>query len=249
MSRTRQTVLAVVLGMLGLVGLAVAALAAASGTVTDDQYQQMVEKLDKKSGDAVYAHAKFCYQNDMKDEAMKYALMAHTLAPDDTRAKYLVYALIASGTEPVVTSPGGGSDSGGGEQKAPTITDAQVAELTKAEGEKVIRGFKVVQSLLARRCGSVKCHGGGNAKAKWSLALKGTENLNMLAQNFSTVYPYLDRDNPGKSRLLVMPMRGPEVGHPQQVIRGDSDPLYKQAFTWIDTVQTDAEKLWAADKK
>ncbi|MBE3070571.1 MAG: hypothetical protein IMZ66_10100 [Planctomycetes bacterium] len=247
MSRTRQTMFAVVLGTLGLIGLAVAALGAASGSVTDDQYQQRVGKLDLKSGDAVYAHAKFCYQNDLKDEAMKYALLAHSLAPDDTRPKYLVYALIASGTG-VTVNP---DDEGEGppSQKAPTITDAEVAELTKAEGDKVIRGFKVVQSLLARRCGSPKCHGGGNPKAKWALALKGTDNLNMLAQNFRTVYPYLDRDNPAKSRLLAMPMRGPEVGHPQQVIRGDSDPLYKQAVTWIDTVKTDAERLWAADKK
>lgn len=248
MSRTRQMMFAVVLGTLGLIGLAVAALGAAPGGVTDDQYQQMVDKLDKKSGDAVYAHAKFCYQNDLKDEAMKYALLAHELAPDDTRAKYLVYALIASGTGPVVTGSGDGGDAVP-DQKAPTITDADVAELTKVEGEKIIRGFKVVQSLLARRCGSPKCHGGGNPKAKWSLALKGTENLNMLAQNFKTVYPYLDRDNPAKSRLLAMPMKGPEAGHPQQVIRGDSDPLFKQAVTWIETVRTDAEKLWGGEKK
>jgi hypothetical protein len=244
MSRRRQIVVALVLGTLGIVGLAVAAMGAKPGAMTDAQYQQLVDKLDKNNPEALFAHAKMCYQNDLKDEAMKYALLANEKAPDDTRPKYLIFALIG------VTDTGGdGKDGGdiedaGGGSKPPTISDAEVAALVKVEGEPAIRKFKEVQGLLARRCGSAKCHSGGNPKAKWSLALKGTANLNMLAENFRTIYPYLNRENPAESRLLMMPTKGPEAGHPQQILRGEADPLFKKAVAWIDTVKTDAEKMW-----
>jgi len=241
MSRRRQMVVAMLLGALGLVGLA-AMGQAGSLAAARAWYEAEVKKLSEKStADDLIALAKGCYQRDLKDEAMTHAIEAHKKAPQDLRPKYLIFAL--SGAEIKVVEP---------EPTTPTpatptqltITDAEVAAIYQEEGEKVVLGFRQVQRLLARRCAKPDCHGGGNPKAKWALYLKGVADRKSLAQNFRTVYKYMDREKPKESILLQKPLKGPEGGHPARAIRGETDAIFTQIATYIDTVKTDTEKMW-----
>ncbi|HUU10991.1 MAG TPA: hypothetical protein VM431_10695 [Phycisphaerae bacterium] len=243
MNNTRQMLVALALGALGILGLAVAVRGQAMNPVAARQwYENAVKKItDQSTADEIVALAKQCYRNGLTDEAMAHAIEALRKDPNDSRAKYLLFAL--AGPVEGTTGTGEGDDGGGGTPQAPTITDAEADAIYKAEGDTVIRNFREIQGLLARRCGSVKCHG-GNEKAKWTLALKGGANRKSLAQNFKTVYPYMDRDNPAKSVLVQKPLKGPEGGHPTQVIRGESDPVYQRIIKYIDTVKGDAEKMW-----
>ena len=244
MSRRRQMVVAMLLGALGLVGLAVAAMGQAGGLAAARAwYEAEVKKLsDKSTADDLIALARECYRRDMKDESMTHAIEAHKKAPDDVRPKYLIFALsgaelktpVESGdTEPTFT----------GEAAKLTITDAEVEAVYREEGEKIVQNFRQVQSLLARRCTKPDCHG-GNPKAKWALFIKGPANRTSLAQNFRTLYKYMNRDDPKASPLIQKPLKGPEGGHPTEVLRGESDPLFKAVAAYIDTVKTDTEKMW-----
>ena len=242
MSHTRQMLVALALGALGILGLAVAVRGQAMDPVAARQwYENAVKKItDKSTADEIFALAKQCYRNGLTDEAMAHAIETLRKDANDSRAKYLLFAL--AGTAERTTGEGGEGDTPDATQAA-TITDADADAIYKAEGEAVIRDFREIQGLLARRCGSLKCHG-GNEKAKWTLALKGGANRKSLAQNFKTVYPYMDRDNPAKSVLVQKPLKGPEGGHPTQVIRGESDPVYQRVIKYVDTVKSDAEKMW-----
>jgi len=244
MSRRRQMAVAMLLGALGLVGLAVAAMGQArSLAAARAWYEAEVKKLsDKSTADDLVALARECYRRNLKDESMTHAIEAHKKAPDDVRPKYLIFALsgaeLKAPVEPGDTEP----PFTGGAPKL-TITDAEVEAVCGGEGEKIILSFRQVQSLLARRCTKPDCHG-GNPKAKWALFIKGPANRKSLAQNFRTLYKYMNRDDPKASPLLQRPLKGPEGGHPTQVIRGESDSLFKTIAAYIDTVKTDTEKMW-----
>jgi len=245
MSRRRQMVVAMLLGALGLVGLAVAAMGQArSLAAARAWYEAEVKKLsDKSTADDLMVLARECYRRDLKDESMTHAIEAHKKAPDDVRAKYLIFALSGAELKTIEPDTGTPPPTTGGTAKL-TITDAEVAAVCGGEGEKVVMNFRQVQSLLARRCAKPECHGGGNPKAKWTLYLKGPANRKSLAQNFRTLYKYMNRDDPKASPLLQKPLKGPEGGHPTQVIRGESDSLFKTIAAYIDTVKTDTEKMW-----
>jgi len=245
MSRKRQMVVAMLLGTLGLVGLVVAAVSAASNLVAARAwYEAEVKKLsDTSTVDDLIALAKGCYQRDLKDESMTHAIEAYKKAPDDVRPKYLIFAL--SGAELAVKpTDGPGDDTPVVSTAKTTLTDAEAEVVYREEGEKVVTAFRQIQSLMVRRCASVKCHGGGNPKAQWALVLKGPANRKSLAQNFRAVYKYMNRDEPKASTLLQKPLKGPEGGHPAQVIRGETDSTFKRIADYIDTVKTDAEKMW-----
>jgi hypothetical protein len=241
MSRKRQMVVAMLLGTLGLVGLVVAAVSAASNLAAARAwYAAEVKKLsDTSTVDDLIALAKGCYQRDLKDESMTHAIEAYKKAPDDVRPKYLIFALSGREMDDVIEPP-----PPPGKPPKLTITDAEAEVVYREEGEKVVTAFRQIQSLMVRRCASVKCHGGGNPKAQWALVLKGPVNRKTLAQNFRTVYKYMNRDEPKASTLLQKPLKGPEDGHPAQIIRGETDSMFKRIADYIDTVKTDAEKMW-----
>lgn len=239
MSCRRQMMVAMLLGVLGLLGLAVAATGQAGNLAAARAwYDNEVKKLTEKStADQIVALARECYRKGLKNEAMTHAVEAYKKAPDDLRPKYLIFAL--SGAKIVIEPPP--------PPPVPpkvTMTDAEVEAVYKAEGEQVVLAFRQVQSLLARRCAKPECHGGGNPKARWVLALKGPVSRKSVAQNFRTVYKYMDRDKPKESTLLQKPLKGAEAGHPERAIRGTSDPVFIRIAAYIDTVKTDIEKMW-----
>jgi len=234
---------AMLLGAMGLVGLVVAAMGQArSLAAARAWYEAEVKKLSEEStADDLIALARECYRRNLKDESMTHAIEAHKKAPDDVRPKYLIFAL--SGAELKTIEPDTGTTPATGSAAKLTIRDAEVEVIYREEGEKVVLAFRQVQSLLARRCMKPDCHG-GNPKAKWALFLKGPANRTSLAQNFRAVFKYMNRDDPKASPLLQKPLKGPEGGHPTQVLRGESDPLFKTIAAYIDTVKTDTERMW-----
>ena len=241
MSRRRQMMVAMLLGALGFLGLAVAATGQAGNLAAARAwYDNEVKKLTEKStADQIIALARECYRKGLKNEAMTHAIEAYKKAPDDLRPKYLIFALSGAKIEIAIETP-----------LPPvvpakvTMTDAEVEAVYKAEGEQVVRNFRQIQGMMKTRCASPKCHGGGSPEAKWVLALKGPVSRKSVAQNFRTVYKYMNRDKPKESALLQKPLKGPEAGHPAQAIRGTSDPVFIRIAAYIDTVMTDIEKMW-----
>lgn len=241
MSGRRQMMVAMLLGVLGLLGLAVAATGQAGNLAAARAwYDNAVKKLTEKStADQIIALARECYRKGLKNEAMTHAVEAYKKAPDDLRPKYLIFALSGVKIEIAIETPL--PPAGSAEV---TITDAEAEAVYKAEGEQVVRNFRPIQGMMKTRCASPKCHGGGNPTAKWVLALKGPVSRKSVAQNFRTVYKYMNRDKPKESALLQKPLKGPEAGHPAQAIRGTSDPVFIRIAAYINTVMTDIEKMW-----
>jgi len=240
MAQKRQVHLAVGLGLAGVLGLAIVAAAqmAATGSL-QQQYEQQLKKMDRTKADDLYRLARWCYQNKLTGEAKALAIETLQKAPDDVRAKYLLYALASGAGGEVVT------ETGGGEAEA-TITDADVEAVFKNEGEDKMAGFRnKIQGILIQTCGAPKCHGGGNAAAKWSLIRRNLLNRKTVAENFRAINPYIERDDAANSRLLIMPLKGKDADHPEIVFtRGDTDPVYKTILTWIRSLKTATAKIW-----
>ena len=240
MNSKRQQAWMIGLGLAGLLGLVIAASAQVSGTAVQ-QYEQKLKSLDRSKVDDIYALAKWCFQNSMTKEAQDLALEANQKAPDDLRPKYLLYALTGGGGE---TTPVSVAD----ETKLPeaTITDAEIAEIYKTEGDAAMNGFRQVQQALLNACGSLKCHGGGNPASKWVLIRRKVTEKKTLAENFRTVNRYISRgDDWAESILLQKPLKGPDAGHPQIIFRGGTnDPVYNNLSKWIKPLKTAAQSIW-----
>ena len=79
--------------------LVLALSAAAQGQAMDpvgarQWYENAVKKItDKSTADEIFALAKQCYRNGLADEAMAHAIEALRKDPNDSRAKYLLFAL------------------------------------------------------------------------------------------------------------------------------------------------------------
>jgi len=254
MSRTRHTRLLLGLGTLGLLGLAAIAAAQADAQALRKQYDMKVNQLAADAGaQAQYDLAKWCLKNKMLAEALSHAVDAHKKAPEDVRAKYLIYVLggttlpaTGGGTGPqpkAVTEPMAGS------RKAPSLSDEEMNAIIKREGIDRIRAFRSIQRLIVAGCGSAKCHGGVGTGAKWVLALEGRADERQLAENFSVVQKYFNRENPAESRFLVVPLTGKEAGHPEKAIRGKTQTIYQRTLEFIDSLKTQADIMWdEADK-
>jgi len=244
MSRKRHVLFVLGLGVIGLLGLAVVARGqGAPGASVQQQYQQQLEKVDKENAEELYALAKWCYQNGLTSEAMTHALAAHTKAPDDTRPKYLLYAL-TSDTGETSTAPTDDTTPPG----TPTITGKEADALFKDEGAEVMQKFKRIQSMLFARCSSSSCHGSRAAGSKLVLISRSPGARTTMAQNFRTLEPYINREDPPTSRLLQIPMKAAESKHPRAAIRGVADPVYRDLLTWIDSLKTEGEKVWEREK-
>jgi len=91
--------------------LVLALSAAARGQAMDpvaarQWYENAVKKItDKSTADEIFALAKQCYRNGLTDEAMAHAIEALRKDPNDSRAKYLLFAL-APPAETSVIRPG-----------------------------------------------------------------------------------------------------------------------------------------------
>lgn len=244
MSRKRQPLTALVLGVLGMVGLAVVATVPADRPAAAAEAGDVQPKPADAGAPDLYARAKQAYKEGQRIQALTDALEAHKKDPQDVRVKYLIYLLrqeqattagAGTGTEtPAPTVPGG--------RKAVSISDEEVQALIKEEGTRAIRQFGEIQRILQRRCGNAKCHGATGTGTKWVLALKGLANESMLAENFRTVNQYLNREAPDQSPLLLKPLGGKEAGHPEKAIRGKTDSAYQQILKYIRTLRTATEK-------
>jgi hypothetical protein len=210
------------------------------------QYEAATKKkVNRASGDDLYTMAKWCYQNNRAGEAQAAALEANQKAPDDMRPKYLLYLVTSSGVT-ATTDVTATDESKGAEA---TITDAEVAETYKTEGDAAMNGFRSVQQILINTCGNVKCHGGGNPASKWVIIRRNATDKRTLAENFRTVNKYITRGEKwADSTLLAKPTRGSEVGHPQIVIR-TNDTAYKMLTTWIKTLKTETANIWGNASK
>jgi hypothetical protein len=240
MTRPDVRFLAGGLALAALLGLAVVAAAQLGGSA-QQQYEQKLKTLDKTKVDDVYALAKWCLQNGLSAEAQTHALEALAKAPDDVRVKYLLYALTAGGETGEGT--GGTQDTTGGTGGVEaSITQDEIDQIYKAEGETVMKRFIEVQRVLTARCGSLKCHGGGNPSAPWVLVRRAPTTKKTLAANFRSVNHYIDRDDVAKSALLSKPLRKTEK-HPE-ALHGNTDAAYRTVFSWMQSLKTAIHKIW-----
>jgi len=250
MSRKVPALAAVGLGLSGLLGLAVLALGEASplDSVLQQYETQTKKKVDRAKADDLYAWAKWCFQNGLSADAMTVAMEAHQKAPEDVRVKYLLYAIENEG--------GGGGETGAGEGSGKpvvaTISDSEAEGVFKTEGDKALNAFREIQSMLIMRCGSLKCHGSQSEK-KYGLVRQNLQSRKTMAENFRAINRYIvrdkDKDKAAQSRLLQMPLKAPDNGHPKDALRGTSDPVFIKTRDWITTLKTQADVMWEDSKK
>jgi len=242
MTRRRHLTLIALLGIAGLLGVAVVAVAQLSMQAARMQYDKRNAELDRNNPDAVFALAKWAYQNGLKDEALKLAIEANAKAPDDVRPKFLVWATTAADLA--------GEETAGPETPAvPTIPNDEVQAVLKREGAGPMNGFRRVQGALISSCARTGCHIAGNPDAPFTLIRTGASADKTLVQNFLTINKYLDREKPDESRLLLKPLTG-EGKHPKK-FPAKTDRLFQSISAWIDTLKTEGERLWgekAAEK-
>jgi hypothetical protein len=241
MNRKQQLNLVIGLGLAGVLGLAIVAAAQMATTGSrQQQYEQQLKKIDRNKADDLYRLARWCFQNELTGEAKALAVETLQKAPDDVRAKYLLYVLTSGASTEVVT------ETGGVEAEA-TITEADVEAVYKNEGDDKMAVFRnKIQGVLIQTCGAPKCHGGGNANAKWSLIRRNTLSRKTIAENFRSINKFINRgDDAPTSRLLMMPLKGKGGGHPEIVFtRGEADPVYQTILTWIRSLKTATTKIW-----
>jgi len=236
MTRRRRTTVIALLGIVGLLGVAVVAVAQLSMQAARTQYDKRNAELDRNNPDAIFALAKWAYQNGLKDEALKLAIEANAKVPDDVRPKFLVWALSGAG----LTDEGTAEDTGS--TAVATISDDEVQAVFKREGAGAMNGFRRVQSALISSCARTGCHIAGNPDAPFTLIHTGASTDKTLVQNFLAINKYLDREKPDESRLLLKPLTG-ERNHPKK-FSSEKDPVFRNISVWIDTLKTEGERLW-----
>jgi len=240
MTRRRRMLLGFGLGVMGLLGFALMAYGQAdplAGTI--QQYEQDTKKkVDRAKADDLYECAKWCYKGGLGSDAMKAALEANQKAPDDPRPKMLLYLLTNEDVPPDLSGGAGGL-----KPVAVTITDEEANGLFKTEGEDRLNGFRTIQNMLVMRCGDLKCHGGQSDK-HWGIARQALTSRKTLAQNFRSISTYLNREKAEESRLLQVPLKAQDSGHPPGVIRSSDESIFTKTRDWIKTLKTAGEMLW-----
>ncbi len=214
------------------------------------QYEARLRDTDMASAEALYQLARWCYQNDLRDEAMKHAVAALKLAPKDVRAKYLAYLLSGKPAEEIrpETTEGEGDAEAIPTMIAPDLTDEQVARVYETETREVMEAFGEFQGRLINSCARTSCHGGGNREAKFILTRTNPNAQRTRAQNLVAIRPYVNREAPAESRLLQVPLQGKEAGHPAKVFRSENDMTYRAGIKFIDALLTESEKLWKREE-
>ena len=230
---------------LGLAALVGAAAMAAPTDAIRREYDRQIAATDMTKADQVFALARWCYQNELTDEALKHAIAAQKLAPDDLRPKYLIYALKRTAAEEEVIQPTE-TTAAVKPLSAPEVTEKQVDAIWDDETPKVMNDFREVQAMMLKRCAAATCHG-GNPEAKFALAADSPDSRTTVVRNFLAVRVYVNREKPEESPLLTKPLGGKKEGHPERVLAGKADGLYRKAAVWIDSLLTAAEKAvpWA----
>jgi len=229
MTRRRHLTRIALLGIVGLLGAAVVAVAQLSLQTARMQFDKRNTELDRNNPDAIFALAKWAYQNDLKDEALKLALEANAKAPDDVRPKFLVWAV--TGADKAGEEPTGEET-----PRVPEISPDEIQAVIKREGTEAMKGFRRVQSALISSCTRTGCHTLGNPDAPFFLITTATATDKTLVQNFLAINKYLDREEPDQSRLLQKPLTG-EGNHPKK-FSAKTDPLFRSIRAWIDSLLT-----------
>jgi len=233
MTQRRHVTLIALLGIAGLLGVAVVAVAQLSMQAARMQYDKRNGELDRNNPGAIFALAKWAYQNDLKDEALKLAIEANAKAPDDVRPKFLVWAVTGANLT-------GEETAGGPPPTVPPITDDKVQAVFKGEGAGPMNGFRRVQGALISSCARTGCHIAGNPDAPFTLITTATSTDKTLVQNFLAINKYLDREKPDESRLLLKPLTG-EGKHPKK-FSSEKNPLFRSISAWIDSLLTEADR-------
>jgi hypothetical protein len=224
----------------------VAAQGGAAGT-PDEQYKARLAKVDKKSTDQLMGLAKWCIQNNMPEGAIQSAQDTLAVSPDDLRAKYVLFAL--QGGAAAETTDVDSGTAGGGPGPKIAISQDDADAVWNREGDPVMTKFRTqIQPMLLLRCANPQCHG-GNKQAKYMLAREAPGSRRTLAQNFSAINPYINRDRPDESKLIQKPFKGPEMGHPRRVITSPTDPMYGTLVEWIKGLKKEGDVMWGEIKK
>jgi hypothetical protein len=248
MRNKRLALAASSLAVCGLLAVAILSIAEEDPLATIiQQYEGATKKkVNRASGDDLYAVAKWCFQNNRQSEAQAVALEANQKAPDDTRPKYLLYLVTSSGGGPA-TEVTAADENKGAEA---TITPEEVTQIYKTEGDPAMNGFRNVELMMINTCGNLKCHGGGNPASKWVIIRRNATDKRTIGENFRTVNKYVTRgESWADSPLLQKPTKGPEAGHPQIVMR-TTDQAYVRISAWIKTLKTETQKnIWGDASK
>jgi hypothetical protein len=242
MSRRRQILVALALGMVGLAGVSLVAMG--EGGATDAlraQYAARQARVDVNKTDDLCGLAKWCLQNNLPEEARSNAQTALLKDPNDLRAKYILYA-VSSGATSTSTS----TDTT--QSATATISAADAEKVYVDEGNGVMVRFTTdVLPLLASRCANPKCHG-NEKNPKWSLITKDLTERRVVAQNFQAIAKFLNRDSAeslASSKLVMAPTQGPPA-HPAIIFRSVNDPAFGRIQGWAKTIKTDLQKIFSA---
>ena len=227
--------LALVVGLVGVTYVATAQVTNPTNTAAVAEFEKRNKAVDRTKVDDLYGLAKWCFQNNLTGEAKALALEILQKTPDDVRAKYLLYILAAGPEKPVVVEHPI-------DEPAPGITEAEADAIYAREGD-AMKQFGTVQPLFLTSCGPAKCHGGQNPAAKWFLIKRDPTSKLTKAENFRTINRYIDRDDLANSRLFVKPLGGKQAGHPEIILRANTDP-YLKMFAWAKTLKTAAAMMW-----
>lgn len=206
------------------------------------QYAQRLRDTDMNNAEEVYQLAVWCYDSKLRDEALKHALRVHELAPDDVRAKYLVYVLKAA--------PGDGEAAPKkttSAAKVPELSEDEIKAIWNDEGAEQMAAFRTIQKHLVRRCVTPECHSTGNPQAKFVLSTTQIKSEKTITENFKAIEKYLNRENPDQSALVRTPFEGPPAGHPSKVIRSQQEPVYRGTVKWVDSLLTETEKMFRGE--
>jgi hypothetical protein len=66
-----------------------------------------------------------------------------------------------------------------------------------------------------------------------------------MAQNFRELNKFITRGPEAEdSRLLTVPLRGREAGHPRKSFPSTTDPIYRSTLQWIRNLKTEGDVLW-----
>jgi len=229
----------ILLGGWVALGLVAAITLVAVGSSVDDEYQRRLAQVDTTKADDLVALALWCYQSDLKEQAVAHALQVLALDPGDTRAKYLIYAVQAENA--AYDNGDDSTDTTSGPKL--TITQKDADAVYAREGDAQMARFKnQIQGMLLLRCATPACHG-GNKDAKYALLKRSLSDRRTLAQNFTTINAYISRENPEESKLLQKPLQGPDGGHPRRAISGTNDPTYRALLEWIKTLKSEGQQI------
>lgn len=167
----------------------------------DDAYRYQAALLSSKKAEPHLTLAEWCLRYGLRQPAEDQVAFASQIEPEHAKIAQLELRLKTAAEIPV---PSGARAESSSTTVGVKQLDETLAELPKGSME---RFSVVIQPMLINRCGANGCHG---PAAKSNFHLLRPSAGQMMSKRFSqrnlfTVLQYIDKDNPGESRLVTMP--------------------------------------------